>query len=231
MKTIGLLGGMSYESTLEYYRLINQGIQRAMGGSHSAQILLYSFDYRELEVLLEKDHWQQIEDRLTEEGHKLKEAGADMIALCANTVHIVAKNVEKRVGLPLIHIAEATADKAIDKGLKKVLLLGTIYTMGSTMYKDIFKQKNIELITPSLRDQAFIHRVIYHELIRGIFNEGSRIKFLEIIHKIEEDSTIDGVILGCTEIPLLIEQKHIELPLLNTLEIHVEKMIEALLKP
>jgi len=231
MKTIGLLGGMSYESTLEYYRLINQGIQRAMGGSHSAQILLYSFDYRELEVLLEKDHWQQIEDRLTEEGHKLKEAGADMIALCANTVHIVAKNVEKRVGLPLIHIAEATADKAIDKGLKKVLLLGTIYTMGSTMYKDIFKQKNIELITPSLRDQAFIHRVIYHELIRGIFNEGSRIKFLEIIHKIEEESTIDGVILGCTEIPLLIEQKHIELPLLNTLEIHVEKMIEALLKP
>ncbi len=231
MKTIGLLGGMSYESTLEYYRLINQDIQKRLGGSHSAKILLYSFDYAELEQLLKLNDWKQIEDRLSQEGNKLKHAGADQIALCANTVHLVAKDVEKRVGLPLIHIAEATAQKVSEKGLKKVLLLGTIYTMGSTMYSDIFKQKKIDMITPSPRDQAFIHRTIYQELIRGLFKEESKNKFLDIINHIFEEEKMDGVILGCTEIPLLIHQQDLELPLFNTLEIHVEKIVQELLKP
>lgn len=225
MKTVGLLGGMSYESTLVYYQKINQEIQKIFGGSHSAKILMYSYDYAILEEILVKDQWNLIIDELVDKGLKLKQAGADFIVLCANTMHIVADEVEHQIGLPLLHIAKATRDYALDQNMKKVLLLGTTYTMNSSLYPQLFNEKEIVVITPSPREKAFIHRTIYHELIKGIYSFESKEKFLDIISHYQKEN-IDGVILGCTEIPLLIKQEDIHVPLLNTLDLHVKSIVQ-----
>lgn len=229
MKTIGFLGGMSYESTVEYYKKINQLVQNELGGSHSARLVMYSFDYDELEKLLEKSDWNKITERLVEEGLKLKQAGASYLVLCANTMHIVADQVEKQVGLPLIHIAKVTMKYAFDHGYKKVLLLGTKYTMDHLMYPNIFKEKNIDIITPHHDEKALIHQTIYQELIRGQFLDKSRQKFIQIIKKYELKG-IEAVILGCTEIPLLIHQDDIELPILNTMDLHIKEIVYHMLE-
>jgi len=229
MKTVGLLGGMSYESTLVYYQKINQDIQKRYGGSHSAQILMYSFDYARLETLLIEDKWDCIINELVDKGLKLKQAGADFIVLCANTMHLVADEVEKKVGLPLIHIAKATRTYAIEHKMKKVLLLGTTYTMNSPLYNNLFKEKEIEVITPSPREKALIHRTIYQELIKGIYLSESKQKFLDIISNYQKQH-IDGVILGCTEIPLLIKQEDTETPILNTMDLHIDSIISYIIK-
>ena len=229
MKTVGLLGGMSYESTLVYYQKINQGIQKRYGGSHSAKILMYSFDYASLETLLVEDKWDLIIDELVDKGLKLKHAGADFIVLCANTMHLVADEVEKKVGLPLIHIVKATRMYATKHQMEKVLLLGTSYTMNSLLYNDLFKEKEIEVITPSPREKALIHRTIYQELIKGIYQTESKQKFLDIIANYQKQ-TIDGVILGCTEIPLLIKQEDTKIPILNTMDLHIESIISYMVE-
>jgi aspartate racemase len=228
MKTIGLLGGMSFESTTEYYKLINRLVQAKLGGSHSAKILMYSFDYYELEKLLEEKRWDLITDVLVEQGKKLKEAGAEGIVLCANTMHVVADEVEKQVGLPLIHIVKSTLKYAMKHEMKKLFLLGTVYTMDHPIYKEIFKNDNIEIIVPDEREKTLIHRTIYLELIKGVFSNESKKKFIDIIQKYELKG-IEGVILGCTEIPLLIRQEDVELPILNTMDLHINDVVEYIL--
>jgi aspartate racemase len=225
MKTIGLLGGMSWESTLEYYRLINLEVKRQLGGSHSAKILMYSFDYHELELLLEQDRWDEITKLLVYHGKKLKESGAEILLICANTMHIVADEVEKQVGIPLVHIAKATLNQVKYLDLTNVLLVGTIYTMKSTLYPNIFSHQDVSVIVPDIRDQAMIHRTIYHELILGIFSNESKVKFIEVINKAKLKG-IQGVILGCTEIPMLIQQQDLDIPLFNTMEIQVKAAVD-----
>lgn len=222
MKTIGILGGMSWESTVVYYTKINQYIKETVGPEHSAKILLYSFDYHELEVLLEKNDWTNIEARLIKEAKALETMGADCLMLGANTMHIAAYKVEQALNIPLIHIVKATREAVKNKGMKKVLLLGTMYTMQSDLYPNLFKEEGIEVITPSKRDQASLHRIIYQELIKGDFLDSSKQKVLEMI----DQERVDGVILGCTEIPLLIKQSDCQMPLLDTLELHVKAAVD-----
>jgi len=229
MKTIGMLGGMSFESTLDYYKLINKGVRNHLNGSHSAKIMMYSYDYRELEVLLEKNNWEEVTNRLSEEAIKLKNQGADFLVICANTMHIVADEVEKRSNLKVVHIVKSTLAYAKEKKIKKVLLLGTLYTMQSQMYPTIFKENHIDLVTPNQVDQAFIHRTIYLELIRGIIMESSKVRLLNII-KEHQKNGVEAVILGCTELPLIIKEKDVELPLLNTLKIHVDAVVKYALE-
>jgi aspartate racemase len=228
MKTIGLLGGMSFESTTTYYKVINQLVQERLGGSHSAKLLMYSFDYDELEKLLEAHQWEKIVSRLVEEGKKLKSIGASHIVLCANTMHIVAEEVEKQVGLPLIHIVKSTRNYAVNHQFKKVLLLGTRYTMDSPLYINLFKEAHIDVITPDAHEKEFVHQTIYQELIRGKYLESSRKRFIEIIKKYELKG-IEAVILGCTEIPLLIHQEDVELPILDTMKLHITDIVNHML--
>jgi aspartate racemase len=229
MKTIGLLGGMSWESTLEYYRLINLEIKNKLGGSHSAKILMYSFDYHELEKLLVENRWDDITALLIQAALKLKQAGAELLVICANTMHIVADQVEKATGLPLIHIVKSTLNQAKSLGLKKLALLGTMYTMESPLYPSIFHADGIEIILPSRRAMGMIHRTIYQELILGTLKESSRDQFLNTIHDLRKEGA-EGVILGCTEIPLLIKSEHLpDFFVLDTMKIHAKDAAESAL--
>lgn len=221
MKTIGLLGGMSWESTLIYYKKINEYVKLFAGESHSAKIVMVSFDYHELKVLLEQDDWASIETRLSEAALKLQAIGADCVLICANTMHIAAEALQKSLSIPLIHIAKVTAIEAKQQKMTRVLLLGTHYTMRSDLYPAIFKAHDIEVITPSKRDQGLIHRIIYQELIHGRFLAESKQKLLDVIH--QED--VDGVILGCTEIPMLIQQADLDIPLLDTLDLQAKQAV------
>lgn len=219
MKKLGLLGGMSYESTQIYYQIINQEINRKLKKSHSAELIIYSFDYDELEQLLEAGRWDLIEKRLIEEGLKLKSIGAKGLLLCANTMHQVAEYVEKEVGLPLISIIKETYNAVKQKDLTRVGLIGTLYTMKSGMYQRYFKDQGIQIVEPSFEDQQFVHHVIYKELIVGIYREESRDRILKII----ESMHVEGIILGCTELPLLILDKDLSIHRFDTMDIHAKK--------
>jgi aspartate racemase len=226
MKTLGILGGMSYESTLTYYQLINRGINKRLKGSHSASIYMYSFDYQELDSALQNKDWAYISNRLIEEGLKLKQVGAEGLMLCANTTHLVADQVKEKVQLPLIHIADETAKFIQTKGLKCVGLIGTRYTMESDMYPSRLSHYGIEVVLPHAKDQEIIHHIIYHELIVGQFKDNSRQQILDIIHKMN----VKGIILGCTELPLLIREEDLMIHRFDTLHIHAEAAIEFMLK-
>lgn len=226
MKTIGLLGGMSFESTTIYYQSINERVQKALGGAHSAKIMLYSYDYDILKDALEKGDDDMLSSQLIEKAKLLEQAGADAIAMCANTVHIVSDQVQEAIKVPLIHIADATMQEAKKKGLKHLLLLGTNYTMESRLYHDVSRTYGIEILTPQKEDRDRIHHIIYNELIRGQFLKESKSTILSIIDK---HQTIDGVILGCTELPLLIKPEDVKVGLMNTLEIHVQSIINFIL--
>lgn len=225
MKCLGMIGGMSYESTKVYYELINQEINRKLKKSHSAEIVMYSFDYDILEKWLEENRWDLIENRLIKETLKLKSIGAEGIILCANTMHQVANQVEESVGLPLIHIVKSTFQCVNQKKLTKVGLIGTIYTMQSDMYHSYFKSHGIEIITPSLDNQKIIHHIIYKELIIGKLSEESREKILQIIKSLE----VEGIILGCTELPLLIKEEHLSIHRFDTMEIHAKSAVKFML--
>lgn len=219
MKTVGLIGGMSWESTLEYYRIINEEVKNKLGGSHSAKCLIYSFDFNEVEILQHNNEWDKLTELMVSKANDLKKAGADFIAICANTMHLMANDIEKETNLKVVHIAEATAKEAISKNIKKVLLLGTKFTMEGTFYKNILNNNNIDVLIPNTEDRQFIHNVIYTELVRGIINEESKTKFLSIINNFKEVG-VEGVVLGCTEIPLLIKQKDLDIVVFDTTEIH-----------
>lgn len=217
MRTLGMIGGMSYESTTVYYDLINKYVNQAKGLSHSAPILMVSFDYQKIEILLENSQWNELTDMMIEAGEKLKSIGAEGIILCANTMHIIADKVDKSLGIPLIHIAKETLHEANIRGYHKVGLLGTRYTMESSIYD----HDEIEVIKPTVDEMTTIHTIIYQELIVGKYLATSLEKLVNIIDRLKARGA-EAIILGCTELPLLIKPEHSTLPILNTLTIHAK---------
>ena len=230
MKTVGLIGGMSWESSTEYYRIINQTVQERLGGLHSAQCILFSFDFQEIEHLQHQGAWEQLTELMIRAAQRLEGAGAELLIICTNTMHKMAEEVQTSVGIPLVHIADATAKAITDKGLEKVALLGTRFTMEEDFYKKRLQEKyRLDVIIPSESDRELIDNVIYGELCRGVTHQSSREKFKAIIEKLASNGA-EGVILGCTEIPLLISQQDAEIPLFDTTKIHAQAAVEMALQ-
>lgn len=221
MKTIGLIGGMSWESTIPYYTIINETIKEKLGGLHSAKILMYSVDFAEIEECQSKGEWDKSADILAEAALGLQRAGADFIVICTNTMHKVAPQIQKRLSIPILHIAEATADALIDAGISKVALLGTKYTMTQEFYKDKLIERGITVYVPDEQDIETVNHVIYDELCLGVISDESRRKYQTIINKMK-DRGAQGVILGCTEIGLLIHQDDSSLKVFDTTLIHAK---------
>lgn len=225
MKTIGLIGGMSWESTATYYRLINEQVKAALGGFHSAKILLYSVDFSEIEKFQSSEDWQSGAEVLTDIALKLESAGADFILICTNTMHKVADDVQVKITVPLLHIAEAAASELIKNQVKKVALLGTKYTMKQTFYSDKIEAAGIEVIIPDDEDVELINHVIYNELCLGVISEESRQAFGRIIDKMAAAGA-QGVVLGCTEIGLLISPEDAVIPVFDTTQIHAAAAVK-----
>lgn len=222
MKTIGLIGGMSWESTVTYYQIINETVKRKLGGLHSAKLLLYSVDFAEIEIMQAAGDWYRSGEILADAAQRLEAAGADFIVICTNTMHKVAQQVQARISVPLLHIAEATAQALKAEGIKKVGLLGTKYTMTQDFYRDKLVKAGLEVIIPDAEGVDAVNSIIYKELCLGMISESSRQKFLKIIDEMQARGA-QGVILGCTEIGLLVRQQDTPLPVFDTTQIHAEK--------
>jgi aspartate racemase len=225
MKTIGLIGGTGWVSTLEYYRLLNLEINSRLGGLNAARCLLYSFNYNDIAELNIKSDHKGVLRMVTDAAQKLEVAGVDCIVLCANTLHFYADDLQSQISKPIVHIASATAREISKMGLTKVGLLGTKMTMEEDFYKNRLKDSNIQTIIPDVRDRAFIHRTIFNELLKNVFLDNTKTQFMDVIQKLQLQGA-DGIVLGCTEIPLLIKQNDVDIPLFNTLEIHVKAIAE-----
>jgi len=226
MQTIGLLGGMSWESTETYYREINEGIKARLGGLHSARICMYSVDFDEIEKLQTSGNWAETAVILSDAAKRIEAGGADFLVICTNTMHKVAPEIEANIKIPILHIADATANEIIAKGMSRVGLLGTRFTMGQNFYKGRLNGYfGIEVIVPETVDQEIVHNVIYNELCIGKSYEESRKEFVRIIESLAEQGA-EGVILGCTEIALLVQQQHTTVPLFDTTKIHAKKAVE-----
>jgi len=226
MKTIGMLGGMSWESTASYYKAINEGVRDKLGGLHSAKICLYSVDFDQIEKLQHQGDWQATAEILSQAARGVERGGADFLLICTNTMHKVAEEIESAVSIPVLHIADATGAKLKEDKVKRVGLLGTRFTMEEDFYKGRLTEKfNIEVIVPDPAEQDIVHNVIYSELCLGKIRERSLLKYLEIIDSLR-DKGAEAVILGCTEIALLVQQKHTEVPLYDTTEIHASSAVE-----
>ncbi len=221
MKTIGMIGGMSWESTVTYYQLINEYVKRKLGGLHSAKILMYSVDFAEIEEYQAKNEWEKSAEVLGDAARNLEKAGAEFIVICTNTMHKNVPAIQKRINIPVIHIADATADTLIAEGIHSVGLLGTKYTMLEDFYKQKLIAKNLSVLIPDSEDVEIVNRIIYDELCLGIISEKSEREFSRIIEKLREHGA-EAVILGCTEIGLLVKQKNSVLPLYDTTRIHAE---------
>ena len=222
MKTIGLIGGMSWESTVTYYRIINETVKEKMGGLHSAKILLYSVDFAEIEACQASGEWDRSADILADAAKRLEKAGADFIIICTNTMHKVVPQIQRHIQLPILHIADATADVLSRDGIKKVALLGTKYTMTQDFYKKRLIARGIAVTIPEARDIDLVNRVIYDELCLGILSDESRKQYIQIIEHLK-NSGAEAVILGCTEIGLLIHLEDSSLPVYDTTQIHAQK--------
>ena len=222
MKTIGLIGGMSWESTATYYKIINETIKEKLGGLHSAKCILYSVDFQEIEECQANGNWEKSGEILGEAANNLEKAGADFIVICTNTMHKVVNQIKEKISIPILHIAEMTAEKILEKGLKNIALLGTKYTMEQDFYKSKLIEKGINVIIPDKNDIEIINKVIYDELRLGIINSNSKKKFLEIVDKLRNKGA-EGIILGCTEIGLLIKNEDTDVPLFDTAIIHAEQ--------
>jgi len=230
MKTIGLIGGMSWESSLEYYRIINEQVKEKLGGLHSAKSLMYSVDFDEIEKLQHKGNWTEATKLMIDAAKRLENGGADFVVICTNTMHKMADDVQNNIKIPLLHIADATAEKIKAKGLKKIGLLGTKFTMEEDFYKGrLIDKYGLDIIIPNDTDRQIVHDVIYHELCLGKVNQSSKDQFIRIINKLV-DNGAEAVILGCTEIPLLVQQKDIKVLLFDTTKIHAESAVEYSLK-
>ena len=220
MKTIGMIGGMSWESTVSYYKAINRSVKEALGESHSAKIWLYSLDFEEIKTLQHQGEWQKAAKILSDAAQKLETAGADFLMICANTMHKVAEEVQAEIFIPVLHIADVTADALVADGVTKVGLLGTQFTMGESFYKDRVSEKyGIEVIVPEKSQQEIVHNIIYAELLMGEIKDDSRQRYLEVIEQLHAQGA-QAVILGCTEIALLVQQHHTKVPLYDTTDIH-----------
>ena len=225
MKTIGLIGGMSWESTVTYYQILNETVKQRLGGLHSAKILLYSVDFDEIEKYQSSGEWEKSAEVLSQAAMNLEKAGADFIVICTNTMHKVAPKIQSHSSIPIIHIAEATADELIKRGISRVALLGTKYTMTQDFYKDKLLKAGIDVVIPDSTGIETVNDIIYKELCLGIISEESKKKYLEIIDRLAEQGA-QGVILGCTEIGLLIQQTDTSLPVFDTTRIHAIKAAE-----
>mgnify|MGYP000960422782 CR=1 FL=1 len=219
MKTIGLLGGMSWESTVTYYQIINETIKARLGGLHSAKIYLHSVDFAEIEKHQSKGEWDKSAVILSKAAKSLEQAGADYIVICTNTMHKVAPDIEKEINIPIVHIADATAEELQKDGIKRVALLGTKYTMTQDFYKQRIQARGIEVMIPDAEDVDIVNQVIYDELCLGKISSDSRKEFVRIIAGLQDEGA-EGVILGCTEIGLLIGKEDSSLPVYDTAQIH-----------
>lgn len=222
MKTIGLIGGMSWESTATYYKVINETVKKTLGGLHSAKCFLYSVDFAEIEKCQSLGLWDQSADILIDAARRLELAGAEFILICTNTMHKVACQIQSNIQIPLLHIADATADVLIQSGIDKTALLGTKYTMTEDFYKSRLLSRGIEVLVPDQTDIDYVNSVIYNELCLGIISDKSKEKYLHILDLLAERGA-KGAVLGCTEIGLLIGQADSNLPLFDTTIIHAEK--------
>ena len=226
MKTIGLIGGMSWESSLEYYRLINEGVQAKLGGLHSAKCLMVSVDFAEIEVLQREGRWADAADVMASAAQSLERGGADFVVICTNTMHKVVDDMQARISLPILHIADATAERVKADGLGTVGLLGTRFTMEEDFYKGRLTGKfGLDVVIPNADERESVHRVIYDELCLGQTLPASRTRFAAIIEHLVE-SGVQGIILGCTEIGLLVHAQDSRVPLFDTTRIHAQAAVE-----
>ena len=228
MKTIGLIGGMSWESTQTYYRLINEGVKAELGGLHSAKLVLYSVDFAEIESLQHQGNWPATAEILMNAAQALERAGADFILICTNTMHKVAEQVQQAISIPLLHIADATARVLNNDKIKRVGLLGTRFTMEQTFYRERLEHQGIQAIIPNEVQRERVHAVIYNELCLGKINNESKQDYLEIVRSLK-DQGAEGVILGCTEIGLLIQRSDTDVTIYDTTEIHAQEAVNVAL--
>lgn len=226
MKTVGLLGGMSWESSVGYYRAINEGVKDSLGGLHSAKIAMYSVDFDPIEKLQHEGDWEGAAKILSEAAKNVQLAGADFLLICTNTMHKVAPQIEKKIDIPLLHIADATAEVIVKKGIKTVGLLGTAFTMEQDFYKGrLTKNYGLTVLTPNESDRKIVHNVIYNELCLGNSLPASKAEYLRVIEVLANQGA-EAVILGCTEIGMLVDQADTEITLLDTTYIHAQKAVE-----
>lgn len=231
MKTIGLIGGMSWESTAEYYRIINETVKEKLGGFHSARIIMVSVDFSEVEKMQHLGQWNDAARLLIEAARKIEKAGAEFGLICANTMHKVFDKVQKGIAIPLLHIADVTAQEIQKCGIQKVGLLGTRYTMEQDFYKDRLQKKyRLKVIIPNERERAVIHRILYNELCLGKIRRISQGHFKRIIARLVARGA-EGIILGCTEIPLLVDKRDYKIPIFDTTELHARAAVEYALQP
>ena len=226
MKTIGLIGGMSWESSLEYYKIVNETVKEKLGGLHSCKCLMYSVDFGVIEALQHQNKWDELTKLMIEAAQNLKHGGADFIVICTNTMHKMAPEIETATGLNVLHIADVTGAAISKDQIQKVGLLGTRFTMEGDFYKKRLKDNyDIEVIIPEDADRQIIHDIIYNELCLGIIKDDSRQKYIDIINKLCANGA-EGIILGCTEIPLLIKQSDVLIPVYDTTKIHSESAVD-----
>ena len=230
MKTIGLLGGMSWESTALYYRAINEGVKERLGGLHSAKIAMLSVDFQEIETLQMAGDWQAAGEQLARAARQVQDAGADFLLICTNTMHKVAPQIEEAISIPLLHIADATAGRIKAAGLDTIGLLGTRFTMEKDFYAGRLREKHgLHVLVPTKQERAIVHRVIYEELVLGHVRSESRERFLQIMDSLQARGA-QGIIEGCTEIVMLVQQEHTAIPLFDTTAIHAQSAVEQALK-
>jgi len=219
MKKIGLIGGITPESTILYYQILNKLSANQLGKVHSAELIINSFDFGQISKLVKQGRWDLLDKKMAETATNLENSGASCILICANTMHLCIDAVRKVVGIPVIHIADTTAKEIQKKGIQKVALLGTKYTMEKDFFRDILNEHSIETIIPDAEERDEIHRIIYDELAQGEFKKSSKESYLKIIDSLILNGA-EGIILGCTEIPLLINQNDVSLPIFDTTKIH-----------
>jgi aspartate racemase len=232
MKTIGLIGGMSWESSIEYYRIINELTRYHYGGLHSAKCIMSSYDFDEIAGAQQRGNWEGLSDLLSGTARNLKSSGADFILICTNTMHLLADDVQSRADIPVLHIADATGRRIKEKGLKRVALLGTRYTMESDFYrKRLTDRYGLDVIAPGEEERGLVHSIIFNELCQGIIKQSSKEKLQDIMADLVSNGA-QGIILGCTEIPLIIKQEDVDVPVFDTMQIHAEAAVEmAIGKP
>ena len=230
MKVIGIIGGVSWVSSIEYYRLMNEMVNKQLGGLHSAKILMYSIEFgifSDEERLAEKGDWSLLNKTMIDAAERLKRGGADFIVIASNTMNSRADDIQEKVQIPVLHIADATGERVNKSGIKTVALLGTKYTMEQNFYRDRLEKKyGLKVVIPNETERDYINSVIFDELCAGkIYNE-SRVEFVKIINRLADEDGAEGVILGCTEIPLLIKQKDVDVPVFDTTTIHAEAAVK-----
>ncbi len=224
MKTIGLIGGMSWESSAEYYRLLNEQVKQKLGGLHSATCILYSVDFQQIEHFQARGQWDKAGFVLAQAAQSLERAGADFIVICTNTMHKVVAVIEEAITIPILHIADATANQIKEAGLQKIALLGTMYTMEQEFYKSRVEGYGIDVIVPDYHSRMEVNRIIYEELCLGSIVPNSKSYYIQVIHDLVQAGA-QGIILGCTEIGLLIQQQDIDVPVFDTTAIHAQAAV------